>query len=93
MYYNDIFHQPYRTKIMVMLINAEKVEFKEIKERLELTSGNMTRHMGVLVDHGFVEVEKIFVGKKPKTLYLITETGREAFRGYLKILRDIIEEC
>jgi DNA-binding MarR family transcriptional regulator len=91
--YNDIFHQPMRTKIMALLYNAKQVEFSEIKKTIGLTDGNMTRHMGKLVDNNYVTVEKIPHGKKTKTIYSITTLGEKAFKEYLMILQSIINEC
>jgi len=36
-----------------------------------------------LVDHGLAEAAEERVGRRPKTVYTITETGREALREWL----------
>lgn len=89
----EILSQPIRTKIMALLINSDRVEFKELKLRLNITDGNLSRHTTTLEENGYIVVEKIFVGKKPKTLYSVSETGRSAFREYLQKLKTMMEEC
>ena len=42
--------------------------------------------MAKLEDAGYVDVEKMFVGKTPRTAYRLTEQGRAAFAAYRKEL-------
>ena len=40
-----------------------------------------------------VEVEKDFVGKKPRTRIRLSKKGRSAFADYVSYLRDIIDSA
>ena len=55
------------------------------------TEGNLGAHIGTLEQAGYVEVEKDFVGKKPRTRVRASRTGRRAFETYIAYLRDIVE--
>jgi DNA-binding MarR family transcriptional regulator len=68
----------------------EWVEFKEMKETLDITDGNLASHITGLEKNDYIEVKKEFVGKKPKTSYRATKTGRKAFNLHLNALEKLI---
>ena len=39
----------------------------------------------------YVEVEKTFVDRRPKTLLSLTSAGREAFEAYRRHMRQVLE--
>ncbi len=88
-----VIHQPARLRIMGALCGlapAEQVDFGYLKNKLDLTDGNLGAHLGTLEDNGYIEVEKAFVGKKPKTFIAVTKTGRRAFDEHVAALRSIL---
>ena len=90
---NELIHQPTRLKIMATL-NAmrggTKLEFTELRKLLDVTDGNLGTHLTTLENAGYVEIEKAFVGKKPRTRVSLTRAGRRAFDTHVQYLRDII---
>jgi len=90
---NELIHQPTRLKIMATL-NAmrggTKLEFTELRKLLDVTDGNLGTHLTTLENAGYVEIEKAFVGKKPRTRVSMTRAGRRAFDTHVQYLRDII---
>jgi len=90
---NELIHQPTRLKIMATL-NAMrggvKFEFTELRKLLGVTDGNLGTHLTTLENAGYVEIEKAFVGKKPRTRVSLTRAGRRAFDTHVQYLRDII---
>ncbi len=89
---NKLIHAPIRLGIMTILNSAKKVNFIYLREKLDVTDGNLSSHMEKLEKAGYVNVKKTFVDKKPNTVYSITEKGKKAFRGYLEHLEKILEE-
>jgi DNA-binding MarR family transcriptional regulator len=89
---NKLIHAPIRLGIMTILNSASKVNFIYLREKLDVTDGNLSSHMEKLEKAGYVKVKKSFIDKKPNTIYSITEKGKKAFRGYLQHLEKIIEE-
>lgn len=87
---NKEFESRVRLGIMSVLMVNDWVDFKEMKELLELTDGNMASHSSTLEKSGYIEVKKEFVGKKPKTSYRVTQSGREAFKEHLNALEKLI---
>ena len=90
---NELIHQPTRLKIMATL-NAlrgtAKLEFTELRKLLDVTDGNLGTHLVTLENAGYIEIEKTFVGKKPRTRASLTRAGRRAFETHVQYLRDII---
>jgi DNA-binding MarR family transcriptional regulator len=88
-----VIHQPARLKIMAALKALpprEQLEFMRLKAIVNMTDGNLGAHIVTLEQAGYVEVEKDFVGKKPRTRVRLTKTGRRAFENYVAFLRDLV---
>ena len=75
---------------MSLLMVLDEIDFNSLKERLDLTDGNLASHATKLEECGYVEVKKQFVGKKTQTTYQATEAGRNAFKEHLDALERII---
>jgi DNA-binding MarR family transcriptional regulator len=91
-----IIHQPLRLKIMAALNALQtpvQIEFMSLKPLVGATDGNLGAHIVTLENAGYVEVEKDFVGKKPRTRVRLTKTGRRAFAKYVAYLRDILDSA
>jgi DNA-binding MarR family transcriptional regulator len=89
---NKAFENRTRLGIMSVLAVNERADFNRLKELLDLTDGNLASHLTALEKENYIEVQKQFIGKKPNTSYLITETGRTAFRLHLDALEAMLKE-
>jgi DNA-binding MarR family transcriptional regulator len=91
---DEVIHQSTRLRIVAAL-NAlgtrEKLEFGQLKSMLEATDGNLATHLGVLEKAEYVEIEKDFVGKKPRTRVALTARGRKALRAHVAYLRSVLD--
>jgi DNA-binding MarR family transcriptional regulator len=67
------------------------LEFVRLKTIVGATEGNLGAHITTLEEAGYTEVEKDFVGKKPRTRLRLSKKGRRAFEDYVAYLRDIID--
>jgi DNA-binding MarR family transcriptional regulator len=74
----------------VLLVN-DWIDFREMKEMLNITDGNLASHVSALEKSGYVEIKKEFVGKKPKTSYRVTQSGRVAFNEHLNALEKLLK--
>ncbi len=77
-----LIHEPARLAIVAVLATVDAADFKFLRTATGLTNGNLSAHVGKLEEAGYVSSEKRFLGKKPNTVYRLTEAGREAFRLY-----------
>ena len=75
----------------VLMVN-EAVDFSTLKSLLGLTDGNLASHTRALEELGYIQAEKRFVGRKPNTLYRVTDKGRQAFKEHLAALEQFVKE-
>lgn len=88
---DDTVHQRHRLGILTIAAEAKRVEFGYLKSTLELTAGNLSRHITVLEEADLLEVEKGYDGKRPKTWVSITTRGREALAAEMAALRALLD--
>ena len=89
---NKEFESRVRLGIMSVLMVNDWVDFTEMKNLLEITDGNLASHSSALEKSDYIEVKKEFVGKKPKTSYRVTQTGREAFSQHITALEKLLKK-
>ena len=87
---DDVVHQRVRLGILAVLAEADVADFGFLKETLGRTDGNLSRHLQVLEEAGFVRITKAFEGKRPRTWVEATKRGRAAFASELAALRELI---
>jgi DNA-binding MarR family transcriptional regulator len=87
---NDVVHQRHRLGILTIAAESKRVEFGYLKDALELTGGNLSRHLTVLVEAGLLDMEKGYDGKRPRTWVSITASGRQALAEEIAALRALI---
>jgi DNA-binding HxlR family transcriptional regulator len=87
---NKSFDSRIRLGIMSVLMVNERIDFNELKQKLDITDGNLASHIHALEKLAFVQVKKQFVGKKPNTSYSATKAGRKAFTEHLDALEKLL---
>lgn len=87
---SEVVHQRHRLGILTIALEVQRVEFGYLREALDLTAGNLSRHLTVLVEAGLVRIEKGYVGKRPRTWVSITPDGAGATRAELETLRSLV---
>ena len=90
--FDPLLHQGIRSKLVSLLISNDELPFKALKETLEVTDGNLSSHLSKLEKEEYIVIEKVFEGKRPKTVIKIAPKGREAFETYIEALKAFIEE-
>lgn len=85
-----VIHEPARLMIVAILYAVESADFLFLLRETGLTKGNLSAHLARLEEAGYVEIEKSFRGKMPRTEAKLTEKGRTAFREYRAQLRRAV---
>lgn len=88
----ELVHQRARLGILAVVHEADRAEFKFLQEALELTSGNLSRHVQALEEGRLISVERGFQGKRARTWVRITKAGRRALAEEVKHLKDLIKQ-
>ncbi len=89
---DKVIHERTRLAIVSALAAQAKIDFVSLKKLLHLSDGNLNAHLRVLENSGYIEVEKLFVKRKPKTLYSLTRKGMKTFRQYISDLEKIVHQ-
>ena len=71
-------HEPARLMIVAILSAVREADFLYLLQASGLTKGNLSSHLSRLEEAGYVQIEKSFVGKSPRTLCRLTETVQGA---------------
>jgi DNA-binding MarR family transcriptional regulator len=87
---DDVVHQRHRLGILAIAAEARRVEFGYLRTQLDLTAGNLSRHISVLSDAGLVEVEKGYEGRRPRTWVRITREGSRALAAEMAALASLV---
>jgi DNA-binding MarR family transcriptional regulator len=86
-----LIHEPVRLGIVSALSVNERLSFRELKDLLETTDGNLSVHARKLEEGDYISCTKQFEGRTPKTEFRITAAGRRAFEAYLGHMDALIQ--
>ncbi|HET7012605.1 MAG TPA: transcriptional regulator [Streptosporangiaceae bacterium] len=87
---DETVHQRHRLGILTITAEAESADFGYLRNALELTPGNLSRHLTVLEEAGLIKVDKGYKGKRPRTWVSITSDGRSALATELAALTELL---
>ena len=76
--------------LMALEADAD-VDFSYLRDRLQLTDGNLSVHLSKLEEARYVKQQKTFVGRKPRTYVRLTPRGRAAFAEHVAALEQILK--
>ncbi len=88
---DPLLHSELRLAIISILIGVEEADFVYIRTETGATAGNLSVQIDKLQKAGYIDVEKGFRGKMPRTVCRITDTGRKAFAEYVDTLRTYLK--
>jgi DNA-binding MarR family transcriptional regulator len=87
---DDAVHQRTRLGILAVLSEASRADFAYLREALGLTDGNLSGNLSKLERAGYVEINKVIEGRRPRTWVSVTAEGRAALDAEVTALREII---
>lgn len=86
---SDVLHQPVRFSIAAALAHTETMDFKDLRNAIQVSDSVLSKQLSHLENAGFVDIRKAFVGKFPRTSVKLTQEGRRAWDHHLETLRKI----
>jgi DNA-binding MarR family transcriptional regulator len=84
-------HERLRLGILSALAVNDSLTFNELKKLLETTDGNLSVHSRKLEEAGYLNCQKGFEGRVPRTDYRLTAAGRRALERYLDHMEALIQ--
>jgi DNA-binding MarR family transcriptional regulator len=91
---DPVIHQETRLRLMALLASlgeGAQVEFTWLKEALDLTEGNLSSHLAKLEEAGYVQLEKGYQGRRPRTWVRLTPQGRAAYQAHRQALLELLK--
>ena len=87
---DPLLHSELRRAVLSILMTVDEADFVYLKEQTKATAGNLSVQLDKLSNAGYIEIQKGFQGKKPRTTCRITDKGLKAFEEYVEALRSYI---
>ena len=88
---DPLLHSQLRLAVMSILTSVAEADFTYLKKQTEATSGNLSIQLDKLSAAGYIDIEKGFAGKTPRTVCRITEKGRQAFDDYVDAIKTYLK--
>lgn len=88
---DPLLHSELRLAVMSVLIALEEADFVYLQEKTGASSGNLSIQLDKLQTAGYIDLEKTYKGKKPRTVCRITSKGLEAFRAYVEAIKSYLD--
>ncbi|MCW4466018.1 transcriptional regulator [Glutamicibacter sp. MNS18] len=86
---NEDFTNPVRLSLMAALQQVDEVDFKTLRESLEISDSVLSRQLSALEEKGYVIIRKGFVGKRPRTWAKLSSCGQRSLDEHVQALREI----
>nr|BFE66218.1 transcriptional regulator [Dactylosporangium thailandense] len=87
---DETVHQRVRLGILTIAHEARRAEFGYLRTQLDLTAGNLSKHLSVLEAAGLIEIEKGYAGKRGRTWISLTAAGDTALAEEVARLKLLI---
>lgn len=90
---DELLTAPIRLSIVAALSRADEIEFRTLRDRIEISDSVLSKQVSQLEQAAYVTVRKGYLGKRPRTWLAITPQGTEALTNHLAALTAIIESA
>lgn len=89
-HFNSLIHAPNRLHICAILSTSAEIEFKLLRERLDVSDSVLSKHIKSLQEAGYVAVAKRRDFGHRRTWLSLTSAGRGAYTEHVKELREMV---
>jgi DNA-binding HxlR family transcriptional regulator len=86
-----LIHERMRLGIVSALAVNDALTFNELKSMIGATDGNLSVHARKLEEADYIECQKSFQERIPRTEYRLTARGRRALEQYLDHMESLIQ--
>lgn len=88
---DEVIHSPVRFSVVAALASADTIEFRVLRDLVEVSDSVLSKQISTLEDAEYVAVSKFRVGRRTRTSLTLTSQGRRAFDQHVRALRDIAD--
>lgn len=90
--FDSTIHAPQRLRICALLDASDRAEFSFVQEQLQVSASVLSKHVGVLMDSGYLEQTKFVRNARQRVWLRLTPDGRTAYQNHVAALRAIVEQ-
>lgn len=87
--FDEVVHAPNRLQVCAILAAVDKAEFATVRDSLGVADSVLSKHLKVLVDAGYVALDKPSGSGRVRTWASLTKAGRAAFAGHVAELQRL----
>lgn len=88
--FDELIHVPSRLSLVAFLAATTWADFAVLRDSVGLSDSTLSKQLTTLENAGYVEIRKVFVGKRPRTSARLTTSGRTAFDQHVLALQEIV---
>ena len=90
--FDPIIHAPNRLQICALLAPLDQVEFRVIREELDVSDSVLSKHIKHLEDVGYINQKKSKVNGRSRRWFHLTDKGRSSFELHVEELKRIVSD-
>ncbi|UNS95214.1 transcriptional regulator [Streptomyces tubbatahanensis] len=90
--FDPVLLDPTRLSIVSLLSGVQWAEFAWVRESVGLSASALSKQITTLGNQGYVDIDKGYVGKRPRTWLNLSEEGRTALEAHLAALQRVVED-
>jgi DNA-binding MarR family transcriptional regulator len=87
---DPLIHERVRLGVVSALAVNDSLTFRELRDLLSVTDGNLSVHARRLEEAGYIACKKSFAMRVPRTEYRLTPEGKRALERHLEHLAAVI---
>ncbi|MGV6850556.1 MAG: transcriptional regulator [bacterium] len=88
---DSVIHAPNRLKICAILTTSAELEFKFIKEQLDVSDSVLSKQLKVLEESHYILLKKRSEFGRQRTWISLTSLGEKAFSTHVQALKAIVD--
>ena len=88
--FDTLIHGQNRLQLCAMLALAAEIEFKVLREKLDVSDSVLSKHLKSLEEANYVRLTKRKDMGRQRTWLSLSAEGRKAYSGHVKALQEIV---
>jgi DNA-binding MarR family transcriptional regulator len=89
--FDPLIHAQHRLQVCAMLALTDEIEFKVLREKLDVSDSVLSKHLKSLEEAGYVRFAKRKDMGRQRTWLSLSTEGRAAYKGHVKALQEIVD--
>lgn len=89
--FDPLIHAQHRLQVCAMLALTDEIEFKVLREKLEVSDSVLSKHLKSLEEASYVRLTKRKNMGRQRTWLSLSTKGRVAYKEHVKALQDIVQ--